>query len=101
LAPSPLRFTARFFFQMNTCGHRPYITSSMTSWLVCHLQLLLVLARAFILGSESRGTRDHIFLSQIRDFIFVASYDSQGYGGDILPPLHTGGISASRSRYLL
>jgi hypothetical protein len=28
--------------------------------LVCHLQLLLALASAFILGSDSRGTRDHI-----------------------------------------
>jgi hypothetical protein len=40
--------------------------------LVCRLQLLLVLASAVILGSESRGsesrgTRDHILLSQIRD----------------------------------
>jgi hypothetical protein len=67
------------------------------------LQLLLPLASAVILGSESRGTRDHILLSQIRDFhnldcqitvfistcnkvaqiysqalssVFVASYDS-------------------------
>jgi hypothetical protein len=35
---------------------------------VCRLQLLLVLASPVILGSESRGTRDHILLSQIRDF---------------------------------
>jgi hypothetical protein len=59
-----------FFSQMNACGHSPYITSSLTRGLVCHLQLLLVLANAFILGSESRGTRDHILLSQIRDFSF-------------------------------
>jgi hypothetical protein len=31
---------------------------------------LLALARAVILGSESLGTRDHILLSQIRDFPF-------------------------------
>jgi hypothetical protein len=37
---------------------------------VCRLQLLLVLASAVILGSQSRGTRDHILLSQIRDFPF-------------------------------
>jgi hypothetical protein len=37
---------------------------------VCHLQLLLVLASAVIFGSESSGTRDHILLSQIRDFPF-------------------------------
>jgi hypothetical protein len=30
----------------------------------------LVLASAVILGSESLGTRDHILLSQIRDFLF-------------------------------
>jgi hypothetical protein len=34
---------------------------------VCRLQLLLVLASAVLLGSESRGTHDHILLSQIRD----------------------------------
>jgi hypothetical protein len=34
---------------------------------VCRLQLLLVLASAVILRSESRGTRAHILLSQIRD----------------------------------
>jgi hypothetical protein len=34
---------------------------------VCSLELLLVLASAVILGFESRGTRDHILLSEIRD----------------------------------
>jgi hypothetical protein len=35
LAPSPLRLTARIFFlQLNTCGHGPYLTSSLTrGWL--------------------------------------------------------------------
>jgi hypothetical protein len=37
---------------------------------VCHLQLLLVLATAVIFGFESHGTRDHILLSQIRNFPF-------------------------------
>jgi hypothetical protein len=37
---------------------------------VCRLQLLLALASAFIFRSESRGTRHHILLSQIRDFSF-------------------------------
>jgi hypothetical protein len=40
---------------------------SLTRERVCQLQLLLVLASAGILESESRGTRDHILLSQIRD----------------------------------
>jgi hypothetical protein len=75
-------------------------------WREDGLQFLLVLASAIILESESRGTHDHIFLSQIRDFLklegqvhvfmsprnrvaqlypqalgslFVASYDSQVY----------------------
>jgi hypothetical protein len=43
---------------------------SLTRGRVCRLQLLLALASAVILGSESRGTRDHILLSQIRDFPF-------------------------------
>jgi hypothetical protein len=34
------------------------------------LQLLLVLASVVVLGSESRLTRDHILLTQVRDFPF-------------------------------
>jgi hypothetical protein len=55
------------FFQLNTCGHRPYVTSFPTRRWICLLQLLLVLASAVILRSESRGTHDHILLSQTRD----------------------------------
>jgi hypothetical protein len=43
---------------------------SLTRGRFCRLQLLLALARAIIFGSESRGTRDHILLSQIWDFPF-------------------------------
>jgi hypothetical protein len=91
---------------------------SLTTGRVCRLQLLLVLASTVILGSESRGTHDYILPSQIRNSpnlegqvpvsicprnrvaqlypqalgsLFVASYDSQGYGGGIRPA----------SRYLL
>jgi hypothetical protein len=42
-------------------------TLSLTRERVCRLQFLLVLASAVILGYESRGTRDHILLSKIRD----------------------------------
>jgi hypothetical protein len=56
-----------FFFQLNTCGHSSYVTSSLTRGWVCRLQLWLALASAFILRSESSGTHDHILLSQIRD----------------------------------
>jgi hypothetical protein len=45
-----------------------YGTLSLTRGRVCRLQLLLGLASAVILGSESRETRDHILLSQIRDY---------------------------------
>jgi hypothetical protein len=84
------------------------------------------LAIAVILWSESRGTHDQILLSQIRDFpnpegqvpvfissrnrmaqlypqalrsLFVASYDSQSYGGGIRTCPHTG-YSAGRVIYL-
>jgi hypothetical protein len=43
---------------------------SLTGRRVCRLQLLLALASAVILGSESRGICDHILLPQIRDFPF-------------------------------
>jgi hypothetical protein len=95
------------------------VALSLTRERVCRLRLLLHPASAIILGSESRGTRDHILLSQIRDspnlegqvpvFIsprnrvaqlyhqalgsfFVASYDSQGYGGGIRTCLHAGSL---------
>jgi hypothetical protein len=40
--------------------------SLMRGW-ICRLKLLLALASAVILGSESHGTHDHILLSQIQD----------------------------------
>jgi hypothetical protein len=57
-----------FFLQMNTCVYSPYVISSLTRGWVCRLQLLLALASAVILGSESCGTRDHILISQIQVF---------------------------------
>jgi hypothetical protein len=119
LTTSPLRpTTSNFFPQVKTCGHSPCVTSSLTNGWVCRLKLLLVLASAVILRSESRGIHDHILLSQIPDclnlegevpvfislrkrmvqlqpqalgFLFVF-YDSQGYGGGIRPCLHTRSI---------
>jgi hypothetical protein len=103
------------FFQLNTCGHSPYVTPSPTRGLVCRLKLLLALF-SVILRSESHATHDHILLSQIRDSpnlerqvpvflslrnsvaqsypralgsLSIASYDSQGYCGGIRPRLHT------------
>jgi hypothetical protein len=68
---------------MNTCGHSPYITPSLTRRWVCLLQLLLPFAIAFILGSESRVTRGHIVPDS--GLPFGASYDSQGCGRGIQP----------------
>jgi hypothetical protein len=60
---------------------------------VCNLlvQVLLDLASAVTLVSKSRRTRDHISLSHLRlGSLFIASHDSEGYGGGILTRLHTG-----------
>jgi hypothetical protein len=112
---SPLRVTtSNFIFQLNTCRYSPYVTSSLARRCVCRLQLLLVLANAVILRSESLGTHHRNLEPQIRDFLylegqvpvfisprnrvaqlytqplgslFVVSYDSQGYGGGIRPRL--------------
>jgi hypothetical protein len=64
----PLGLTARSLLLSDSCG---FLMSGGLSdeGRVCRLQLLLVLASAVILGSESRGTRDHILLSQIRGFL--------------------------------
>jgi hypothetical protein len=118
LATSPLRLTAsNFIFQLNTCGYNLYVTTTLTRGWVCRLQLLLVLASAVVLGSESCGTHDDILLSQIRDSdnlegevsvfvsprnrltrlytqalgsLYVTSYNSQGYSGGIRTRLHMG-----------
>jgi hypothetical protein len=63
----PLETTSNFIFQLNACGYSPYVTSSLMRGRVCPLQLLLVLASAVILRSESHKTHDQILLPQIRD----------------------------------
>jgi hypothetical protein len=67
LSSKPLKrlTTINFIFQLNTCGCGPYVTSSVTKGWVCCIQLLLVLASAVILRSQSRGTHEHILPSQI------------------------------------
>jgi hypothetical protein len=49
-----------FIFQLNIFSYSPYVTYSIMRGRICRLQLLLVLASAVILRSESRGTHDHI-----------------------------------------
>jgi hypothetical protein len=53
--------------QLRVCW---YGALSLTRRRVCRLQLLLDLASVVTLGSDSRWTRDHILLSQIRDLHF-------------------------------
>jgi hypothetical protein len=61
-ATNPVRpTTGIFIFQLNTCGYSPYVVSSLKGGCVCHLKLLLVLASAVVLRSESRGTHGHIY----------------------------------------
>jgi hypothetical protein len=94
---SKVKVTLRLTFSQSvSLGVEPQTTClllfdsyGLTRRRVCHLYMLLVLARAVSLGSESLLTPNQILLSQIWDFLFVASYDSQGYGGGIRSRLHT------------
>jgi hypothetical protein len=64
---------------------------SLTRGEICSLSvhLLLGLANAVTIRSKSRRTRDHILLCHLRlGSLFVASYNSRGYGGGILSHLH-------------
>jgi hypothetical protein len=63
LGDKPLEAHDQHFFQLNTCCHIPYVTSSLTRGWVCRLQLLLALASAVILRSGSCGTHVYILLS--------------------------------------
>jgi hypothetical protein len=67
LATNPLRLTTSNCFWLNNCFHILYVTSPVTKECFCRLKLLLVVASAVILKSESRMIHDHILLSQIRD----------------------------------
>jgi hypothetical protein len=108
-----------FFRQLWVCY---FVASSLTRGLVCNLLLLLGLASADPLGSESPRTQDHILFSQflrlpspagpgpciyipqeqggpviypqVMGSLFIASYNSQGYGGGILTHLHTATASS-------
>jgi hypothetical protein len=63
--PSGAQYQILFVRQLRVCYCE---APTLTRGRVCRLKLLLVLASAVILlGSESRGTHDHILLSRIRD----------------------------------
>jgi hypothetical protein len=61
--------TTRSSFFFCSCGCVD-LGHSLMRGRVCCLQLLLALASAVILGSEYRGIRDHMLVSQIGDFPF-------------------------------
>jgi hypothetical protein len=69
-----------------------YEAPSLTRGWFCnlHVQVLLGLSRAVTLEHRSRGPCDHTLVSFEAGFPFIATYDSQSYGGDILNRLHTG-----------
>jgi hypothetical protein len=71
---------------------------SLTRERVCRLQLLLALASVVILGPDSRGTRDHILLSQIRDFPFFRLLRLAGLRWRYSTPPPHGVTSESKSK---
>jgi hypothetical protein len=74
---------------------------SMTRRRVCDLQLLLALASSVILGSESRGARDYILLSQIRDFPFRRPLRLPGLRWRYSAPPPRGIIMSSRLFHII
>jgi hypothetical protein len=73
----------------------PYLTRGR----VCNLLLLLALASAVPLASDSRRTQDHILLSQFLRLgsLSVASYDSQGLRWRYSNPPPHGSVSRPAS----
>jgi hypothetical protein len=69
---------------------------SLTRRRVCRLQLLLVLADAVIHVPSPLGLATIFYCLRFEISLFIASYDSQGYGGGIRPHLHKGYYSLSR-----
>jgi hypothetical protein len=65
---------------------------SLTRGRVCRLQLLVVLASAVILGPSPVGLVTIFYSRRFDTSLFVATYDSEGYGGGIRPCLHTGSL---------
>jgi hypothetical protein len=62
-----LRFKTTFLLLSTQLRTRWCGPPSLTKGRICRLQLLLPVASTVILGTKSRGTHDHILLSQVRD----------------------------------
>jgi hypothetical protein len=90
----PSRTSDQFFFLLEIFFRelrvRYFVAHSLTRGRVCNLLLLLVLA-AVPLGSESRGTQDHILLSELLRLPQPGGpgpriYIPQEQGGPDIPP---------------
>jgi hypothetical protein len=103
-------FLLEIFFKQLPVGY--FVSPSLTRGQVCNMLLLLVLAsavprnsgpyfivpilqtcptwRARSLYLYPTGTGSPRYIPWALGSLFVASYDSQGYGGGILTRLHTG-----------
>jgi hypothetical protein len=58
----------------------------------------LALASAAFLGSSPLGLETIFYCFRFETSLFVASYDSQGHGGDIRPRLHKGVVTMGDSQ---
>jgi hypothetical protein len=82
-------FLLEIFFRQLRVSY--FVAPSLTRGRVCNLLLLLLLASAVPLESESRGTQDHILLTQ---FLRLSQpggpgpciYIPQEQGGPVIPP---------------
>jgi hypothetical protein len=65
LAPSPLRLTTGDFFQLNPCGHSPYVTSSLLTpqfWLWADMSQYYTWMGGRVDHGSSRGQRSRFWL---------------------------------------
>jgi hypothetical protein len=115
LATSPLRLTtSNFIFQLNTCDYSPHVTSFLDGSVVCNCcwpspaqsfsgqspagrMTAFYFLRFETPPTWGSGPRIYIprnrvaqLYPQALGFLFVASYNSQGYGGGIRPLLRRG-----------
>jgi hypothetical protein len=79
-------------WQLLVCWYGAF---SLTRRRVCRLHLLLDSPAQSISGPSSLGLAAIYYCLRSETSLFIASYDSQGHGGGILPHLHTG-ISLTR-----
>jgi hypothetical protein len=95
LAPSPLRLTANFFFfQLNSCGNSPYVTSSLTRRWICLDRIAYYWNSSFctinnsvqllVWFEMSLWKQSHIYVSLAAVSSRVLCYDRWSVGQSIL-----------------